>query len=75
MRIERSINLGGRLDVFSEFWLRESDFAKLGNVNRQKLEKNLRLVLNKELSLPTLRADQWIRCAPLPKCGRKSTRL
>ena len=66
MRIERSINVGGRLDLYSEFWLKEGDFARLGGVSRHALEKNLRALLGKQLALPTLRADQWIRFAPLP---------
>ena len=66
VRIERSINVGGRLDLYSEFWLREEDFARLGGVNRRALEKNLRTLLGKQLALPTLRADQWIRFEPLP---------
>ena len=65
VRIERSINVGG-LDLYSEFWLREADFARLGGVNRRALEKNLRALLGKQLALPTLRADQWIRFEPLP---------
>ena len=66
VRIERSINVGGRLDLYSEFWLREEDFARLGGVSRRALEKNLRVLLGKQLALPTLRADQWIRFMPLP---------
>src|SRR5690242_19727449 len=30
VRIERIINVGGRFDLYSEFWLREEDFADLG---------------------------------------------
>jgi GntR family transcriptional regulator len=66
VRIERSINVGGRLDLYSEFWLREEDFARLGGVSRRALEKNLRVLLGKQLALPTLRADQWVRFTPLP---------
>ncbi|BAT61835.1 HTH-type transcriptional repressor YvoA [Variibacter gotjawalensis] len=71
IKIERLINLGGRLDVFSEFWLREADFERLEDVSRQHLEQNLRIILSKELSLPTLRADQWIRCDQLPDKAAK----
>jgi DNA-binding GntR family transcriptional regulator len=66
VRIERSINVGGRLELYSEFWLREDDFSGLNGVDRHALEKNLRVLLNRQLALPTLRADQWIRFAPLP---------
>lgn len=66
VRIERSINLGGRLELYSEFWLREKDFARLDGVNRRILEKNLRMLLGKQLALPTLRADQWIQFVSLP---------
>ena len=36
VRIERSINVGGRFDLYSEFWLREEDFAQLGGVDRRR---------------------------------------
>jgi GntR family transcriptional regulator len=71
VRIERSINVGSRLELYSEFWLREEEFARLGGVSRQALEKNLRELLGKQLSLPTLRADQWIRFAPLPPAAAR----
>jgi DNA-binding GntR family transcriptional regulator len=60
VRIERVINVGGRFDLFSEFWLREEDFAQLGGLDRDALEKNLRELIGQRLSLPTLRVDQWI---------------
>jgi DNA-binding GntR family transcriptional regulator len=66
VRIERSINIGGRFELYSEFWLKEEDFAQLGGVSRRTLEKNLRMLLGSQLALPTLRADQWIRVMPLP---------
>lgn len=66
VRIERSINIGGHLELYSEFWLRDDDFARLGGVNRRMLEKNLRMLLGAKLALPTVRADQWIRFIPLP---------
>jgi len=75
VRIERSINIGGRFEVFSEFWMREEDFARLGNVNRHALEKNLRLLLGTQLALPTLRADQWIRFDALPNVAAKALGL
>lgn len=66
VRIERSINIGSHLELYSEFWLKEDDFAQLGGVNRRALEKNLRMLLGSQLALPTLRADQWVRFMPLP---------
>ena len=66
VRIERSINIGGHLELYSEFWLRDDDFARLGGVNRRSLEKNLRMLLGAQLALPTVRADQWIRFMALP---------
>lgn len=66
VRIERSINIGRHLELYSEFWLRNDDFARLGGVNRQTLEKNLRMLLGAKLALPTVRADQWIHFMPLP---------
>lgn len=71
MRIERSINVGGRFDLYSEFWLREEDFARLNGVDHHALEKNLRVLLGKQLSLPTLRADQWIRFQALPAAAAR----
>lgn len=66
VRIDRSINVGGRFDLYSQFWLREEDFARLGGVNHHALESNLRELLVQRLALPTLRVDQWIRFQPLP---------
>ena len=75
VRIERSINAGARLDLYSEFWLREEEFARLGGVSRRSLEKNLQSLLDKQLSLPTLRADQWISFASLPAVAARALRL
>ena len=66
VRIDRTISVGGRLELYSEFWLREDDFARLGGVSRRALEKNLRELIGQQLALPTLRVDQWIRFEPLP---------
>ncbi len=66
VRIERTINVGGKLELYSEFWLREHDFARLGSLNHGALEKNLRELLGQQLALPTVRVDQWIRFEPLP---------
>lgn len=75
VRIDRSINVGGRLDLYSEFWLREDDFARLGGVNRSALEKNLRELIGQQLALPTLRVDQWIRFEPLPAVAARELGL
>jgi DNA-binding GntR family transcriptional regulator len=66
VRVERIINIGGRFDLYSEFWLREEDFAQLGELDRVSLEKNLRELIGQRLSLPTLRVDQWIRFGSIP---------
>jgi DNA-binding GntR family transcriptional regulator len=75
VRIDRTINVGGRLELYSEFWLREDDFARLGGVNRRALERNLRELLGRELALPTLRVDQWIRFEPLPVAAARELGL
>lgn len=75
MRIERVINVGGRLDLYSEFWLREEDFAQLGGLDREALEKNLRELIGQRLSLPTLRVDQWIRFGPAPATAAREIGL
>lgn len=62
VRIERSMSVGGKIDLYSEFWLRETEFVL---IERAGLEKNLRVMLSQELSLPTLRVDQVIRFEPL----------
>lgn len=71
VRIDRVINVGGRFDLYSEFWMRADDYARLGGVSRRALEANLRELLGKQLSLPTLRVDQWIRFEPLPAAAAK----
>jgi DNA-binding GntR family transcriptional regulator len=67
IRIERVVRAGGKVDLYSEFWLRESEFTRLRNIDRRMLERNLRLLLGHELRLPTLRVDQWIRFEQLPE--------
>ncbi|MEO5693041.1 MAG: GntR family transcriptional regulator [Usitatibacter sp.] len=67
VRIERRINVGGKTELHSEFWLREPEYARLGGSrDRHLLEKNLRVLLGQKLALPTLRIDQWLRFAALP---------
>ncbi len=75
VRIDRSINVGGRLDLASEYWLREDDFARLGGVNGHALEMNLRELLGQQLALPTLRVDQWIGFEPLPPVATRELGL
>lgn len=67
VRIVRRISVGGRVELHSEFWLREAEFKRLnGGKDRAALEKNLRVLLGQQLSLPTLRVDQWMRFEALP---------
>jgi len=66
VRIDRIINVSGRFDLYSRFWLRETDFARLDRANPRELANNLRELLGRQLALPTLRVDQWIRFEPLP---------
>ncbi|CAG9176998.1 hypothetical protein LMG23992_03389 [Cupriavidus laharis] len=75
VRIERVINVGGRFDLYSEFWLREDDFAQLGGLDREALEKNLRELIGQRLSLPTLRVDQWIRFGQAPAAAARELGL
>ncbi|SOE91241.1 transcriptional regulator, GntR family [Caballeronia arationis] len=75
VRIERVINVGGRFDLYSEFWLREQDFAELGGVDRTALEKNLRELVAQRLSLPTLSVDQWIRFGQVPAAAANELRI
>lgn len=73
IRIERMMSVAGKANLYSEFWLREAEFVRLKGASRHMLEKNLRVLLGKELSLPTLRVDQTIRFEPLP--GKIADRL
>ncbi len=66
IRIARMISAGGKVELYSEFWLRGTEFVRLRDVDRHALEKNLRLLLGQKLLLPTLRVDQFIRFEPLP---------
>jgi GntR family transcriptional regulator len=75
VRIERVISVGGRFDLYSEFWLREEDFAELGGVDRAALERNLRELVAQRLSLPTLRVDQWIQFGKLPAAAANELRI
>ena len=75
VRVDRTINVGGRFDLYSEFWMREEDFRQMGGVNRDEMERNLRELIVQRLALPTLRVDQWIRFAPLPDTPAKALNL
>lgn len=66
VRIERNISVGGQLDLYSEFWMRETDFVRLDGVDNQFLGKSLRYLLDQKLSLPTLRMDQRIHFERVP---------
>lgn len=75
VRVDRTINVGGRQDLYSEFWMREEDFRQLGGVQRDELERNLRELIQQRLALPTLRIDQWIRFAPMPDAPARALGL
>jgi len=66
VRVERTVSFGARLELYSEFWLREEEFVRLNGISHRSFERSMRSLLDKQLSLPTLRVDQWIRFAPLP---------
>ncbi|WP_011296103.1 GntR family transcriptional regulator [Cupriavidus necator] len=75
VRIERVINVGGRFDLYSEFWLREEVFAQLGGLDREALQKNLRELIGQRLSMPTLRVDQCIRFGVPPALAARELGL
>jgi DNA-binding GntR family transcriptional regulator len=75
VRVERLINFGGRFDLYSEFWLREEDFAQLGELDRASLEKNLRELIGQRLSMPTLQVDQWIHFGPITTAAARELGL
>ncbi len=67
IRIERLISVGGEFDLFSEFFLQEDEFAALRKLGAKAFERmSLRDLLQQQFSLPTLRADQFIRFETLP---------
>lgn len=67
IRIERMISVGGEFDLFSEFFLPESEFAALRKLDAKALERiSLRDLLKQQFSVPTLRADQFVRFEALP---------
>lgn len=72
VRVDRTIDVGGKVDLYSEFWMREDDFQHLGGVDKEALERNLRELLTQRLALPTVRVDQWIRFAPLPDAAARA---
>ena len=71
-----SINVGGRLELYSEFWLRKDDFARLGDINRRALEKNLRELLDHQLAFPdaSRRPVDPVRAAAGDRCARARPR-
>jgi GntR family transcriptional regulator len=71
IRIARFMSVGGKVNLFGEFWLRVADFQRLkkrirGN-DEHVLERNLRVVIAEQLSLPTLKLDRFIRFERPPK--------
>lgn len=67
IRIERMISVGGEFDLFSEFFLQEAEFAALRKLDAKTMERTtLRDLIKQHFSLPTLRADQFIRFEALP---------
>jgi len=67
IRIERMISVGGEFDLFSEFFLPESEFAALRKLDAKALERiSLRDLLKQQFSVPALRADQFVRFEVLP---------
>lgn len=67
IRIERLISVGGEFDLYSEFFLQEVEFAALRKLGAKAIERiSLRDLLKQQFSLPTLRADQFIRFEALP---------
>jgi DNA-binding GntR family transcriptional regulator len=74
VRVDRAINVAGRIDLYSEFWMREDDFRQMG-VEGEELERNLRELIVQRLALPTLRVDQWIHCAALPEAAERALGL
>ena len=75
IRIDRSINVGGRLELHSEFMLRGDDFSRLGGNKQSILGGNVRQLLAERLALPTLHVDQWIRFEPLPRSAARGLGL
>ncbi|WP_137922577.1 GntR family transcriptional regulator [Hydrogenophaga sp. 2FB] len=67
VRIERLTDVATRFSFISEFWLREDDYEKMGNVERGALEKNLRELVRERLALSTLRVEQLVRYSCLPE--------
>lgn len=67
IRIERMISAGGEFDLFSEFYLLESEFAALRKLDAKSLERiSMRDLLKQQFSVPTLRADQSVSFEVLP---------
>ncbi len=66
VRIDRRMNVGGRFDMFGEFWMRHADFEKIASSDRSALSTNLRVLIARRLGLPTVRIEQEIQFRQLP---------
>jgi len=67
VRIQRVISVGGQFDIFSEFVLREDEFAAIGDLKLLGLEQSsLRNTFRQQFALPTLRVEQRVRVEVLP---------
>lgn len=66
VRIVRRIDVGGKFDLLSEFFLAEKDFKNLKQRADINSKANIRELLEGSLSLPTLRVEQRVSFDTFP---------
>jgi DNA-binding GntR family transcriptional regulator len=66
VRIIRQIDVGGKFDLLSEFYLAEENFMDLKQRADINSKANIRELLASSLSLPTLKVEQRIRFDVIP---------
>lgn len=66
VRIDRSIDVGGRFKLLSQFFMRERDFEALFRGEDPRDDANLRELISQRLALPTVRVQQHVGFEPMP---------
>lgn len=68
IRIERAVNIGSRFTCYSELFLPLNKFSGILDLPLSELERvNLKDILSEMFHAPTLRVDQMLKIASLPR--------
>jgi GntR family transcriptional regulator len=66
VRIDRSVDVGGRFHLLSQFFIRSRDFEALFSGEDPRDDANLRELISQRLALPTVRVQQHVGFEDMP---------